>query len=282
MQLPLVGYILTKDEEDKIETAVRSLRRVTDVVVVVDSCSTDRTAEVAEAAGATVWHHPFESFAKQRNWALDEIATTLSPEWIFALDADEVLDDALVEDLNRRLDNGGLDADLYLVHRRVKFDGRLLRWGGFANTRVARLHRTGRARYEDRPVNEHLSLLVGSPTGTLEGAIVHADVSSWERYIEKHNRYSTLEAEVRLQVAHGVRGVTLGNAIRRRDLRRRWVRERLWNRAPSRPALRFAQLYLLMGGILDGRAGFRRALFEAWQEMCTDLKVEELRSRRKG
>ena len=69
---------------------------------------------------------------------------------------------------------------------------------------------------------------------------------------------------------------TLGQALRRPDLRRRWLRERIWRRLPARPAIRFAQVYVLMGGALDGRAGFRRAVFEAWQEMCTDLKAEAL------
>jgi hypothetical protein len=51
----------------------------------------------------------------------------------------------------------------------------------------------------------------------------------------------------------------------------------VWNRLPGKPVLRFVQLYVLSGGFLDGAPGFRLALFQAWQEMCTDLKYEQLR-----
>jgi len=64
------------------------------------------------------------------------------------------------------------------------------------------------------------------------------------------------------------------DAVRRPYLRRRWVRQHIRDHLPIRPAHRFFQLYVLSGGALDGRAGFHRALIEAWREMCTDLKAE--------
>jgi hypothetical protein len=276
MQRPLVGYILAKNEEGTIEDAVRSLQRVTEHVVVVDSESVDATRERAGSCGAEVWTRPFDSFPAQRNWALDEIERKLSARWTFCLDADEILDDDLVHDLNRRLDDDRLEADVYVVRRIVRFDGRPLRWGGFSKACTARLLRAGVARYGDRLVNESLDLPASARVGTLSGAIEHADVSSWERYIDKHNRYSSVEAQVRSLLERGAAGVSASEALRRPDLRRRWLREQVWNRAPARPALRFAHIYLLRGGVLDGRAGFRRALFEAWQEMCIDLKAEAI------
>lgn len=281
MQRPLVGYILAKNEEGTIQDAVRSLRRVTEHVVVVDSESVDATRERAESCGAEVLTRAFDSFPAQRNWALDEIERRLGARWTFCLDADEIFDDELVHDLNRRLDEDRLDADVYVVRRIVRFDGRPLRWGGFSSARMARLLRAGFARYGDRLVNESLALPASARIGTLAGAIEHADVSSWARYIDKHNRYSTMEAQVRSLLERGAAGgVSAAEALRRPDLRRRWLREQVWNRAPARPALRFAHIYLLMGGVLDGRAGFRRALFEAWQEMCIDMKAEAIQDGR--
>jgi len=116
--------------------------------------------------------------------------------------------------------------------------------------------------------------------GQLDGRLVNDDVTSWEDHIAKHNRYSTLEAQARVQLRRGqAEATTWSEALLRPYLRRRWLRQHVWDRLPARPAVRFVQIYVLAGGILDGRAGFRRALFEAWQEMCTDLKAEEIERR---
>ncbi len=273
----LAGYVLTRDEEATVERAVGSLRRIADAVVVIDSGSTDRTRELATRAGARVVVHPFESFPAQRNWAIEHLARTERPEFIVTLDADEWLTDELVDEVLSLRRAGCLDADAYLFHRRVRFDGRELRWGGFAHTWLPRLFRAHGARYEERAVNEHLVLPAGAKIKRLRGDLVNDDLDSWEDYIAKHNRYSTLEAAARVAVQCGDQEpTTLRDALRFRYLRRRWLRQHVWDRLPARPALRFLQIYLLAGGVLDGRAGFRRALFEAWQEMCTDLKAEAL------
>src|SRR4051794_34167182 len=78
--------ILTQDEERNIGDCLRSCAWCDDVHV-VDSGSRDRTCEIAAAMGAKVHRNPFQSFGQQRNWAIDNIATT--HPWHFHLDADE-------------------------------------------------------------------------------------------------------------------------------------------------------------------------------------------------
>lgn len=272
----LVGCVLTKDEERNIHRAVTSLQRATDEVVVVDSESTDTTRSIAEALGAHVLVRTFDTYPAQRNWALSQIAERYGDVWVFSMDADEWLSDDLAAELLARAGHLGREADLYTVKRRQRFDGRILRHGGFGATRLIRLMRAGSSRYEDRAVNEHIAVPAGSRVGALEHWLEHADVGSWSDYIAKHDRYSSLEAQARL--ADDAR-TTLGDVGRNRTLRNRWLRERVWDRLPARPALRFVQVYVVSAGFLDRRAGFRRALFEAWQEMVTDLKTEELRRR---
>lgn len=273
----IVGVILTRDEEANVARAVDSLRPVVDTVVVVDSESTDATCALARQRGAVVVVHPFEGFSAQRNWAIEHVVDTYHPDLILSLDADEWLSDDLVADLNARAAGGALTADAYLLHRRIRFDGRFLRWGGFANTWLPRLFRPESARYEDRGINEHLALVPSARLDRLRGHLVNDDVTSREEHIAKHNRYSSLEAQARLSLRAGrSERTSLLDAVRLPYLRRRWLRQHVWDRLPARPAIRFVQIYLLAGGLLDGRAGFRRALFEAWQEMCTDLKTEAI------
>lgn len=275
----LVGCILTKNEADNIRRAVTSLRSATDVVVVVDSESTDNTREIAEALGAQVLVRPFDTYAAQRNWALRQIADRYGDVWVFSLDADEWLSDGLAAELRAKAEKLGRDADYFIVKRRCRFDGRVLRHGGFGATWLTRLMPAASSAYEDREVNEHLSYPKGARVARLEHFLEHADVDSWDDYIAKHNRYSTLEAQARVSSRGAGRTVSLGDLRRDRTLRRRWLREQVWDRLPMRPAIRFIQIYVVFAGFLDGRAGFRRALFEAWQEMVTDLKAEELQRR---
>jgi glycosyltransferase involved in cell wall biosynthesis len=273
----VVGYVITKDCESTIEAAVSSLLQAVALVLVVDSHSTDRTRELAEKCGAVVLRRTFDSFSGQRNWTIDEVVRRWNPAFVFSLDADEWLDDELAADIRRRVESDSLTADVYIVDRVVHFDGRVLRRGGFGRTPLVRMFRPELCRYEERLVNEHLAVPPTAIRSTLQGTIEHADVESWTRHIDKHNRYSSLEAMERHRLRHsGDGGITAREALRRPDLRKRWLRERVWAKAPMRPVLRFAQIFVVMGGFLDGRAGLRRAVFEAWQEMCIDLKAEAL------
>lgn len=283
----LVGCILTRNEERNIATAARSMARVADIVFVVDSHSDDRTREIARSCGAIVVEHPFESYAAQRNWALAQIADRWGADvWAFTLDADEWLSDQLVAELEaRKVDaSAAAAADVYIVPVRRRFDGRILRHGGFGRTWSIRMWRAGYAAYGERGVNEALAVPDDARIEHLAGWLEHADVDSWERYIDKHNGYSTAEAAARLDAReHGRQLVTVAQALRDRTVRRRFVRQRVWDRLPdgAKPAIRFVQVYVVSAGFLDGKPGFERALFEAWQEMCVDLKAVALAQARR-
>jgi glycosyltransferase involved in cell wall biosynthesis len=271
----IVGCILTRDEARNIRRAVTSLQAVTDRIVVVDSESTDDTVAIAESLGAVVLVHRFEDYSSQRNWALSAIRSRYGEVWVFSLDADEWISEELAIELRRKASTLGEDADQYIVRRRIRFDGRVLRHGGLGGIWLTRLFPVS-AIYEARSVNEHVRVADGARIGQLTSWLEHSDVNSWEQYVTKHNQYSSLEAAARLEASQSSARLTIGAARRDRTLRRRWLRERVWNRLPARPAIRFVQIYILLAGFLDGRAGFRRALFEAWQEMMTDLKTQEM------
>lgn len=275
----LAGYILTRNEGRNIAGSVRSLKQVTDSIIVLDSGSTDDTTSEAERSGAVVEVRSFDSFAIQRNFALDLLVGKYDPEWIFALDADERLSAGLVAELRTRIvmPQTTARADGFMVPLSIRFGGRMLRHGGLARSRLLRLYRADAGRYESRSVNEHFALFPGKVLGLLDNPIEHEDVTSWEEHIEKHNRYSTLEARERFaRTKDGLAAVSIGEALRLPYLRRRWLREKVWNGLPAKPVLRFLQMYGFGFGFLDGRAGIEIALWHAWQEMCTEKKFQEL------
>lgn len=275
--MKIAGYIITKDEEAHIAEAVASLKRVASTVLVLDSGSSDETVQKAAKAGAAVSVREFTGYSDQRNAAVDQLMTEGPVDWIVSIDADEVLADDLVTELLRVLSANSADA--FLVRLTITFSGRRLRFGGTNRTRLLRVFRPSAGAYEPRDVNEHFELRPGARLATLQGKIEHRDVTSWNHHVDKHNRYSTMEAEARLRLTTGAADrVKVLEAIRKPHLRRRWLRESVFNRLPGKPVWRFVYLYVVLGGFLDGRAGFRYALFNSWQEMMIELKYEELKA----
>jgi hypothetical protein len=97
--------------------------------------------------------------------------------------------------------------------------------------------------------------------------------------VTKQNKYSTLQARELLNRDTGQRTVTLRQAVANPPLRRRWLRKTIWPLIPLKPMVRFLQIYVVLGSILDGYAGLCLAIMQAWQEMCVELKYQEMKSR---
>ena len=193
----LAVVILTKDEEARIAGALESVAGISELVVVIDSESTDQTREVAASLGAIVRTRAFDNFSAQRNFALDYVVEHFSPRWILALDADERVTPALAAEIDDVTRKEPPEADAYLLPMRVTYSGRRLRYGGFGSMAYLRLFRPQSGRYEARGINEHFVLHGGVRIGRAKGVIEHEDIQSWSRHIAKHNNYSTLEAAAR-------------------------------------------------------------------------------------
>jgi glycosyltransferase involved in cell wall biosynthesis len=181
------AYILTFNEAAKIEAAVASVLWA-DEVVVVDSSSTDRTAEIASALGARVVDVPFNGFGDLRNRAIE----ACQHDWIFSLDADERCTEAVRDEILTLL-AGTLPYDVYRVPRRSYMMGRWIRGSGwYPNFRQPQLFRKAAMRYTPEPVHEGFENLSGKPLGTLKNAIWQFPFRNLEEVIKKMNRYSSL------------------------------------------------------------------------------------------
>jgi len=221
------AYILTYNEAEKIEAAISSVLWA-DEVVVIDSFSTDRTAEIATALGAHVVDVTFTGFGELRNRALE----ACRHEWIFSLDADERCTEQVRDEI-LKLIAGSPAHDVYRVPRRSYMMGRWIRGSGwYPNFRQPQLFRKGSMRYTLEPVHEGYENLSGKPLGTLENAVWQFPFRNLEEVVKKVNRYSTLGAP---KLA-GKR-VTMASAL--------W--HGLWS---------FFKHYIFKLGFIDGWAGF--------------------------
>jgi glycosyltransferase involved in cell wall biosynthesis len=221
------AYILTYNEAEKIEAAVTSVLWA-DEVVVIDSFSVDRTAEIATALGARVVEVPFNGFGDLRNRAIE----ACKHDWIFSLDADERCTEAVRDEIMALL-AGSPAHDVYRVPRRSYMMGRWIRGSGwYPNFRQPQLFRKGAMHYTLEPVHEGFENLSGKPLGTLNNAIWQFPFRNLEEIIKKMNRYSSLGAP-KLAGKRVSMASALGHGI--------------WS---------FLKHYIFKRGFIDGWAGF--------------------------
>ncbi|MCB1970569.1 MAG: glycosyltransferase family 2 protein [Geminicoccaceae bacterium] len=272
----LTIIILTRDEEQNLVHALRSLRGLDADVWVVDSGSTDRTVEIALGHGCHVLHREWTTYAGQFNWALGQIEARTP--WCMRLDADERLTPALVEELRSRLPEIGPDVTGLQVRRRVHFWGRWIRHGGFYPTWLLRIWRTGTARCEGRWMDEHMIVDRGRIL-SLEGDIIDENHKGLGFWTIKHEGYASREVRDLLRVEQG----GPGDGPAAQAGRRRWAKEHVYVRSPRlwRAGAYWFMRYILQRGFLDGREGLVFHFLQAfWYRFLVDAKLieEERRS----
>lgn len=267
--------ILTFNEERNLPDCLASVAWSDDVVV-FDSFSSDRTLEIAKAAGARCVQRKFDNYASQRNASLQEVA--FKNPWVFVLDADERVPPELHAELDRTVAAAGTEMTLYRLRRKDFFMGRWLRRSGGYPTWFSRLLRPTRVRVE-REINEEYR--TDGEIGYLREHLMHYPFNKGLAFwLERHNRYSTMEAEA---LVKETREAMRWFGICSRDpVARRKVLKQLAYRLPCRPLLAFCYLYFVRMGFLDGWPGWHYCRLRAMYENMIDLKVLELRRRARG
>lgn len=145
------GIITTLNEERNIEAAIRSLQQVCDEVVVVDSESTDRTREIAQAAGASVYIQPYLGDGIQKNVALKYVKNL----WVLSIDADERLTPELVAKIEAT-DFDSTPYDGFALRRRNLIGSRWVKSCGWYPDWLVRLYRHDRLRFPE--VKQHATV----------------------------------------------------------------------------------------------------------------------------
>ena len=275
----LAIVILTYNEEINLPQALNSVAGWANQIFILDSLSTDGTLEIARSFNCQIAQNKFENYAKQRNYALDHLP--IDCEWVLFLDADEWLPDSLKEEISSLISASPKENGFY-IKRRFIWHGQWLRHGYYPSW-LMRLFRYGKGRCEDRTVNEHL--IVDGLVGYLRNDFIHEDGKGVTEWIAKHNRYATMEAIelMNTRTAPVCREIDV-NLFGTQSQRKRWLRNKIWNRMPPlvRPFFFFFYRYVLAGGFLDGREAFIYHFFQAlWFPMLIDVKYLELLSLRR-
>jgi glycosyltransferase involved in cell wall biosynthesis len=254
-KLPISVCIPVKNEEAAIGGCLDSLDGAFDDVAVIDSASSDETAEIARRWGAKVYQFDWNGrFPKKRNWALRNVP--FRHDWILFLDADERLTPAVLDAMATAIIDTS-HAGFWLAYTNI-FMGRVLRHGDVL--RKLAFFRRDAGEYEafpeqlwsnlDMEVHEH-PVLQGS-TGVISPRIIHDDDRGLHHYLAKHNEYSTWEANRYLWLstasAQNWHQLSRRQQIKYRHLAKWWLAD-----------LYFFTTYVAKGGFLDGISGWRFA-----------------------
>ncbi len=264
-------YILTYNEELDIAACIESAQ-LSDDIIVVDSYSSDRTVEIAKQYPVRVLQHAFESHGRQRTWMLKEVPT--KHEWVYILEADERMTPELFAECIEGMKTSQYVG--YYVAERVMFMNQWIRRCTQYPRYQLRLFHKDKVWFSDYGHTERE--VCEGPTGFLKETYPHyTSGKGFARWIEKHNRYSTDEAlETLRQLEQGTvnwRDLFWGQS----EVERRRALKDLSLRLPLRPLVRFIYMYVLLGGFLDGPAGFTWCTLQAFYEYLILLKVWELK-----
>lgn len=273
MRVPLSVVVLARDEERNLARCLPALS-FTDDVVVVDDRSADRTVAVASEHGARVVSHEMKSFADQRNWAM--VSAELRYDWVLHLDADEVVTPGLERELCRRLPDVEADVAGFHMARKVMLGEKWLRFSATYPVYVPRLVHRERVRYAPSGHGECVSWAKGRFQYLREPCLHYNFSKGWSDWVDRHNRYSSREAE---KILLELPGLDLPGCLSPDPVRRRIALRGLSYRLPARAALRFFYVYVMRCGFLDGRAGLTYARLQAIYETLITLKIREGRGR---
>jgi len=280
-KLPVTVIIPVRNEAKNLPRCLHSLGEVGEVIA-VDSQSTDTTVEIAREFGAQVVQFHYQGgWPKKRQWAMDTLP--LAHDWVLLLDADEVLTPELTAEIRRAIQSTEING--YYISLRMYFLGRVLRHSDASFWKLS-LFRRGKGKYEcrlmdqdasmaDMEVHEHV--FVEGKTARLQHPLIHHNIESLSRYIQKHDEYSNWEARVLSQesVADEISPSLFGTQAQRR----RWLKQKLFA-VPGSPVLLFLYRYVFRLGFLDGIPGLIYCGFQAVQMFHTKSKIYELRSKK--
>ncbi|MFH1084960.1 MAG: glycosyltransferase family 2 protein, partial [Chloroflexota bacterium] len=182
--------ILARNNEDQIAECLASAAWADERLVILDTRSSDRTAEIARGLGARVVAHRFEDFGRQREFGLGLPAS----EWLMYLDSDERITPALAEEVRQVVRDDAHTG--WWVPRRNLIWGREIRHGGWYPDYQLRLLRRGQARY-DLTRQVHEVVILDGVAGYLREPLIHHNYRMLAEFVAKQRPYAEYEARIR-------------------------------------------------------------------------------------
>lgn len=268
----ITAIIITKNEEKNIAECIQSISDFASRILVIDSGSSDATCSIAENLGAEVYFHEFETHARQRNWAIDNL--DIRTKWILRIDADERFTPALCKELEEQMQlHDDDDVNGFTVEAWLYFMGKCLKHGGGRKRKLI-VFKTGKGRIEDRKMDEHTVLSEGI-SSTANERFIHYDFKDLNSYVNKLNWYATREMQdyfdSRCEEAEFAEGAN-------RKIMSKRKKKTMYYKAPMflRCWLYYLYMLFIKGNIWNGREGMIYSfLYHFYYRWLVDAKIYE-------
>ena len=245
---PLSAVLITRNAAAVLAPCLESLA-FADEIVVVDSGSSDGTAEIAKRYGARLVQKEWLGFGRQKQYAVDQARH----DWVLCLDADETVSPQLAASIQAAL--AAPVSAVYRMPRRNRFLGRWLSYGEGYPDWSPRLFNRMNARWSDDLVHE--KVLYAVTPGTLQGDLLHDSSDDLTAYLERQNRYTTLAARQAYELG---RSAGFFHIL-------------------MSPVVRFLKFYVFRLGFLDGMPGLLHISIGCMNSYLKYAKLIELRGR---
>lgn len=239
----ITAIIPTLNEEFNIEDAIKSVSFANEIIV-IDSFSDDNTVSLAKKHKVRIIQREFDNFSSQKNHAIN----LAKHNWIYILDADERVNEALRGEILNAVDNSNNFVGFY-IYRAFYFFDRKINYGGWQRDKVIRLFRKDKCKYDGKLVHELIEY--DGKIGFLNNKIEHYSYQNYDYYSIKLDQYTSLQAEELFQKKSKV------NAYH----------------VIIKPIYRFLSHYILRFGFLDGFPGFVLANHHAYGVFTRYVKL---------
>jgi len=239
--------IITFNEEKNIRRCLDSIRAIADEIVIVDSISTDKTADIAAEFNVKFISQPFLGYIEQKNFALSQS----SNDFVLSLDADEALDETLRSAILKTMQDP--NADAFLMARMTHYCGQWIRHGAWYPDKKIRLFKKSVAKWGGVNPHDKIELSPNSRVGFLEGDILHYTYYTLTEHIQQADNFARILAE---------------------DLFKQGKKTNLI-RIMVKPRFRFIRDFILKAGFLDGYYGFVIARISANAVFLKEIRLKE-------
>jgi len=267
--------ILTYNEESNLPECLKAAKLISDDLIVVDSYSNDNTAIIAKEYECKFIKNKFINQGIQFNWALDNIE--IKHDWILRLDADEILSNDSINEINKKLDSPNYEA--FEFNKKIIWMGRWIRFGGIYPMKVTRLFKKGYARYEERTEE---NLVVNGKVGSLKCDLVENNKKNdIYNFTIKHLATGAGECEEYLNIKKFSTNIE-ASIVGTKPQKNRWLKLNFYNKAPMflRGFLYFIYRYFILLGFLDGIPGLTFHFLQGfWYRFLIDCLIYEKKNK---
>lgn len=267
--LPISVVIPVKNEELNLPICLANLSSFSEIVI-VDSLSSDGTKEIAKKYNCKIIDFNWDGcFPKKRNWVLRNI--DLKNEWVLFLDADEQVTQNFITEITKLLANTSKSGywiyyDNYFMGKRLRFGDKMRKLALF-NKNAGEYEKIDEKLWSNLDMEVHEHPVLNGSTGIIQSPLIHRDYKNLEKYIERHNSYSTWEAKRYLNIKN--------NSSHNLTTRQRIKYGLLL--LPFFPSFYFIASYFLKLGFLDGIEGYYIAKFKKHYFFQIQSKIKEFK-----